>query len=147
MHSSPPRSAGFAVTVTATVVLLFLSYIRNLKPEGRLVYYLVTILNAVRRPARASAIHTMQDTLQLNTGMHMFAPRKRTPRISVQVLVAACTLPLHLRWRHAQRPNPDSTQPPGDAHRNHSRHSHLCPYLPASPALLPRPCRSLRWRT
>jgi len=38
---------GFAFTVTATVVFGFLSYIRNVRPEARLTYYLVTIINAI----------------------------------------------------------------------------------------------------
>jgi bacteriorhodopsin len=40
-------SAGFAFTVAATVVFTFLSYVRNVRPEARLTYYLVTIINAI----------------------------------------------------------------------------------------------------
>jgi len=38
---------AFAFTLTATVVFLVLSYIRNVKPEARLIYYLVTFINGV----------------------------------------------------------------------------------------------------
>ena len=38
---------GFAFTVFASLVFFFLSYIRNVKPEARLTYYLVTIINAI----------------------------------------------------------------------------------------------------
>lgn len=38
---------GFAFTFTATVVFGFLSYIRNVRPEARLTYYLVTLINAI----------------------------------------------------------------------------------------------------
>lgn len=38
---------GFAFTFTATVVLGFLSYIRNVRPEARLTYYIVTLINAI----------------------------------------------------------------------------------------------------
>jgi len=38
---------GFAFTMFASVVFFFLSYIRNVKPEARLVYYLVTLINVI----------------------------------------------------------------------------------------------------
>jgi len=38
---------AFAFTLTATVVFFVLSYIRNVKPEARLIYYLVTSINGV----------------------------------------------------------------------------------------------------
>lgn len=38
---------GFAFTATATAVFGFLSYIRNVRPEARLTYYLVTLINAI----------------------------------------------------------------------------------------------------
>jgi len=38
---------AFAFTFTAAVVLGFLSYIRNVRPEARLTYYIVTLINAV----------------------------------------------------------------------------------------------------
>ncbi len=38
---------GFAFTVFASLVFFFLSYVRNVKPEARLTYYLVTLINAI----------------------------------------------------------------------------------------------------
>jgi len=38
---------GFAFTGFASAVFLFLAYIRNVKPEARLMYYLVTLINAI----------------------------------------------------------------------------------------------------
>jgi len=38
---------GFAFTVVAGLFFLVLSYIRNVKPEARLTYYLVTLINAI----------------------------------------------------------------------------------------------------
>jgi hypothetical protein len=86
--------------VTATIVLLFLSYIRNLKPEGRLVYYLVTILNAVRLLCcRCHALHSRVR----RTGTHLAR--------AAHGLGIACLLPPHFRWQHAQRPKPDYIAP------------------------------------
>jgi len=38
---------GFAFTGVAGLLFLVLSYIRNVKPEARLTYYLVTLINAI----------------------------------------------------------------------------------------------------
>jgi bacteriorhodopsin len=38
---------GFAFTGVATAIFGFLSYVRNVKPEARLVYYLVTLINFI----------------------------------------------------------------------------------------------------
>jgi bacteriorhodopsin len=38
---------GFAFTGFAAVLFFFLSYVRNVKPEARLVYYLVTLINVI----------------------------------------------------------------------------------------------------
>jgi bacteriorhodopsin len=38
---------GFAVTLFAAFVFFVLSYIRNVKPEALLTYYLVTVINAI----------------------------------------------------------------------------------------------------
>lgn len=38
---------GFALFLFASLVFFFLSYTRNVKPEGRLTYYLVTVINAI----------------------------------------------------------------------------------------------------
>jgi bacteriorhodopsin len=47
MMSTTAWWIAFAFTFTATVVFLALSYIRNVKPEARLIYYLVTFINGV----------------------------------------------------------------------------------------------------
>jgi len=38
---------GFAFIGSAAALFFFLSYIRNVKPEARLMYYLVTVINAI----------------------------------------------------------------------------------------------------
>ncbi len=38
---------GFAFFAVSAVVLMFLSYIRNVRPEARLSYYLCCIINAI----------------------------------------------------------------------------------------------------
>jgi len=38
---------GFAFTGAATALFLFLSYIRNVKPEARFLYFLITLINGI----------------------------------------------------------------------------------------------------
>ena len=43
----PYRLAGFAFTGTAAAVFFVLSYVRNVKAEARMMYYAVTLINAI----------------------------------------------------------------------------------------------------
>ena len=52
LHAARPLPAGFAFFATATAIFGFFSYVRNVKPEARFVYYLVRAARA-RSPLRA----------------------------------------------------------------------------------------------
>ena len=54
LHAARPLPAGFAFFATATAIFGFFSYVRNVKPEARFVYYLVRA-RARRAPVRPPA--------------------------------------------------------------------------------------------
>jgi len=78
---------GFAFTVFASVVFFALSYIRNVKPEARLTYYLVTVINAIT----ALAYLTMAFGNTVITG-HNNVRQFQWIRYAAWVLVAPITM-------------------------------------------------------